>query len=680
MLNTSIDSLQQTSPLTIKRLKATGIHTYWDFLNYFPFRYEDYTKKAVLENLYEGNTVTAQGTIVSIKNNYMRRGLTLQKVVLHVEHNNVQLTWFNQPFIIRTLSEGMTISASGIVKGFGRGQSIIVSAHEILDESMKTYHTNRLVPVYSAPHGLSSRLIRDKIVQVLQLFEDASWEDMLPDAILKKYHLISEKDAYSGIHFPKTKEDVDKARTRLGFNEFFQIQFTSELIKRDWQKQLLRKPFEIEDHKDEIDAFISQLPFALTQDQTNSLQDVMSDLHKTIPMNRLLQGDVGSGKTIIAIITTFLTYLNNQQTLIMAPTEVLAKQHFDTFNRIFSAYKGDQPEIILQTGSIKTKKENHLTSDIIIGTHALITDKITYKDIGLVIIDEQHKFGVKQRAKLREKGIHPHVLTMTATPIPRTVLLTLYKELDVSTIKEKPLNRPVIKSFITPPEKRNAGYDWIKKQIDTEHIQVYIVCPLIDESESDTLKEVKAVKKEYEYLSTEIFSHYKVALLHGQMKSTEKNKVLSDFAQGLYDILVTTPVVEVGIDIPNATIIIIEAAERFGLSQLHQLRGRVGRGTKESYCLLFTTTAETARLKSFVKIDDGFALAEMDMELRGSGDMFGTKQHGNSDLKIASIYDMSLLTMTSNAVNEFITIKNNTKEEIIRSRVNEEKLKEIAND
>jgi len=416
----------------------------------------------------------------------------------------------------------------------------------------------------------------------------------------------------------------------------------------------------ITDYGLRITDFVNNLPFKLTSDQNKVIEEIFSDLKKTTPMNRFLQGDVGSGKTIVAAIACYLSFLNGYQSIIMAPTEILAQQHYQSISKLF-VRNGLKPfpTITLITGS--TKKDiqptpYNLQPNIIIGTHALLSAKTKFKKVGLVVIDEQHRFGVEQRALLKEKSLNPHILTMTATPIPRTVALTLYGELDLSYITEMPKGRQKIKTFLVPKEKRNKGYNWIKSQITNNKSQIFIVCPLIEESEAETLKSVKAVKIEFENLK-KIFNGFKLGLLHGKLKSVEKNKIMEDFKTKKIDILVSTPVVEVGIDIPGATIMLIEGAERFGLAQLHQLRGRVGRSNKQSYCFLYTendTEKTKNRLEFFCKNHLGVKLAEFDLKSRGAGNIFGTEQHGFVNLKIASLTDFELIDKTKKAVEYFV--------------------------
>jgi ATP-dependent DNA helicase RecG len=490
--------------------------------------------------------------------------------------------------------------------------------------------------------------------------------------------------AYSNIHFPENKTLAKESQKRLAFDELFIIQLSAALVKKEWEKEKVGHQFKIDKTiTEKINTFINKLPFQLTSAQNRAVKEILDDLSKNKPMNRFLQGDVGSGKTVVAAIACYLAYLNGYQSLFMAPTEILAKQHFQTLSMLFKDYS---LKIGLQTKSekINNKRNNSPISDfnIIIGTHALLNEKLQFNQVGLVIIDEQHRFGVRQRAMLKEKGINPHLLTMTATPIPRTVALVLYGELDISYLDEMPKGRLPVKTYLIPQEKRADAYSWIKKQIKEKNESVFIVCPLIEESNVETMKSVKAAKKEFENLK-EIFSEFKLGLLHGKLKTKEKNKVLEDFRSDKIKILVTTPVVEVGIDIPQATIMIIEAAERFGLAQLHQLRGRVGRSDKQSYCFLFTNSKSakiTERLTFFAKNNLGIKLAEYDLQTRGPGEVYGEKQHGFIDLKIASFTDYHLISQTKKAVDYFLNHYHPSHFPSLLKRIDEYQIKQITRD
>ncbi len=679
-LDNKIESLPFTSSITIRKFKSLDIKTYSDLLNYFPYRYENYSVISTIDKLQPEETVTIQGKIIEAKNQYTRTGLKIQKVVITDETGKIEVNWFNQPYLIRLFKFGETVSVAGLVKQFGSKLILEPKEYEINE---KRIHTGRLVPIYSEKKGLSSRTIREKITILIRSYKDGI-EEILPKEIISFNNLMDESEAYQQVHFPNNLDLANKARQRLAFDELFNLQLANNLIKKQWQEEKVGNVFRIETSlMTSLQNFINNLPFQLTNDQNKVVKEIITDLKKITPMNRFLQGDVGSGKTVVAAIACYLTFFNGYQSIIMAPTEILANQHYETISNLFKKYP---IKIGLQTAS---KKINILSSqrsldryNIVIGTQALISKKFNLDKIGLVIIDEQHRFGVNQRALLKEKALNPHLLTMTATPIPRTVALTLYGELDLSYIEEMPQGRLTIKTFLVPKEKRSGGYNWIKNQIIQKKAQVFIVCPLIEESESETLKSIKAAKIEFENLK-KIFTGFKLGLLHGKIKSQEKEQIMSDFKNKKIDILVCTPVVEVGIDIPGATIMIIEGAERFGLAQLHQLRGRVGRSDKQSYCFLFSEKEDLGilgRLGFFAKTNDGNKLAEYDLKNRGAGNIFGTEQHGFVNFKIASLTDYELINKTKKAVEYFVGKYDVKDWGELKKRVDEYKGKQISRD
>lgn len=649
LLETPIESLPATSPVTIHRFKTLGINAYADLLNYFPFRYEDYSLITPIARIQEGEVVTVKGMITQSKNEITRRGFRLQKITIQDESGRLTLTWINQPYLIHVLKEGMTIFVAGEVVRFAGKISLQPNEWELARE--ETIHTNRIVPVYSEIRGLSSKTIREKVFHIITHLKNTSEPlDQLPPEVMKFNNILTQHDAYMGAHFPLSKNHLIESRRRLSFDELLGLHMYSQMVRREWQKKNVKHPFIIdEDKRLKIDSFIKTLPFELTRDQIISIDEIKQDLLKTHPMNRFLQGDVGSGKTVVAAVAAYISYLNGFQTLIMAPTEILATQHYHTIQKLF---KSLPLKIAIQTGSQKSMKKKGDTFNIVIGTQALLTSSLTFEKVGLVIIDEQHRFGVAQRSLLKEKGKEPHLLTMTATPIPRTLALTLYGDLDLSTITQMPLGRLPIKTFLVPLTKRIAAYVWIDKKVKEERVQVFIICPLIEESESETLLTVKAAKKEFEHLKNDVFKDLNVSLLHGKLKPKEKELIMKEFSEGKIDVLVSTSVVEVGIDIPNATIMIIEGAERFGLAQLHQLRGRIGRGSAQSYCYLFSEIQDETKLKRlhfFASTTNGVKLAEYDLGQRGAGNIFGTKQHGYLKLKIASLSDIELMKQAKNA-------------------------------
>lgn len=648
LLDTPIESLPATSPVTLHRFKTLDINTYFDLLNYFPFRYEDYSLITPIARIQEGEVVTVKGMIIQSKNEITKRGFRLQKITIQDESARLTLTWINQPYLVHVLKEGMSIYVAGEVVRFAGKISLQPNEWELAKE--ETIHTNRIIPIYSEIRGLSSKTIREKMFHIISHLKNTGEPlDHLPGEVIKFNNVLTQHEAYRGVHFPQSKDHLIQSRRRLSFDELLSLHMYSQMVRREWQKKNVKHPFVIDEVRElKIDSFIKALPFELTGDQKISIDEIKQDLLKSHPMNRFLQGDVGSGKTVVAAVAAYISYLNGYQTLIMAPTEILASQHYQTIQKLFRLLP---LKVAIQTSSQKSMKKGQIY-DIIIGTQALLTSSLTFDKVGLVVIDEQHRFGVAQRSLLKEKGKEPHLLTMTATPIPRTLALTLYGDLDLSTITQMPLGRLPIRTFLVPLEKRTAAYAWIGKQVKEEKTQVFIICPLIEESESETLQTVKAAKKEFEYLKNVIFKDLNVSLLHGKLKPREKEGIMKEFSAGKTDVLVSTSVVEVGIDIPNASIMIIEGAERFGLAQLHQLRGRIGRGSAQSYCYLFSEVQEESKVKRlhfFASTSNGVKLAEYDLGQRGAGNIFGTKQHGYLKLKIASLGNFELMKQAKSA-------------------------------
>lgn len=622
-----------------RRLEKLGINKIEDFLFHIPFRYNDYSLVSKIDKVQAGETVTIQGVVEEIKNVYTRKWKTFQRAVIKDETGTINALWFNQTFLTRVLIKGETVSLSGKVSQ-EKNKLILQSPDYEVIFNNQTIHTGRLVPVYPETKGISSKWLRRQIYKLLE--EKSQIKEYLPKEIIKENNFLYLSDAIEKIHFPKNLEEAEKARKRLSFDELFEIQLSSKIRKKEWEKEKIKTPWEIEKFQKQTESFIKKLPFELTNAQKDATSDILKDLSLEKPMNRLLEGDVGSGKTVVGVVAAYLAYLNGFQSAFMAPTEILVNQHFKTISKLLKPL-GIKVELV--TGSNKTGINKKF--DILIGTHALVYDKVKFENLGLIIIDEQQRFGVEQRAIIRNKGDNPHLLTMTATPIPRTVALTLYGDLDLSILNEMPVGRKLVKTWLVPPVKRSGAYKWIEEKIIKDKDQVFIVCPFIEESES--MQTVKAATKEYERLKKEIFPNLKLGLLHGKMKAKEKDEVLKAFRDKKIDILVSTPVVEVGIDIPNATIMLIEEAERFGLAQLHQLRGRVGRSDKQSFCLLFTQSLNPQtieRLKSLETTYSGAELAELDLKLRGPGQIYGTMQHGATVLKIASFSDFDLIEKT----------------------------------
>lgn len=646
-LNSPITDLPKIGPIFGRKFEKLGISTVEDLFYHVPSRYLDYSLVTTVNKLQPDETATIHAKIVSVKNIYSRRGLKMQIGSVEDATGKITVVWFNQPFLIKTLYPGRMISLSGKVGFFSRKLCLTSPDYEILsDEDAPTVHTGRFVPIYPETSGLSSKWIRTKIRDA---FQNVSITDFLPGDVLAKLGLTDFKEAIKLVHFPEDLKEAEVGRERLAFNELLTLELKSLHRKINWKKNKVSSKLTI--NKLAVGKFIESLPFKLTESQKTAVDEILRDLERDYPMNRLLEGDVGSGKTVVAAAGAFAVFANGFQTVIMAPTQILAEQHYKTLNLLLSKYK---VRISLITSS--TKKLEIGRSDIFVGTHALIHSKIDFSRVALVVIDEQHRFGVEQRKHLVKKSGTPHVLTMTATPIPRTIALASYGDLDLSVLTEMPKGRLKITTWVVPNRKREAAYQWINKQITNYKSQAFIICPLIEESEVETLQDVKAVTSEFLKIK-EVFSKQKVGLLHGRLKHNEKEKVLNDFRNGKLNILVSTPVVEVGIDIPGATIMVIEAAERFGLAQLHQLRGRVGRSEAKSYCLLFSdfhSGNAYQRLKAMETMHSGFELAELDLKMRGPGEIFGTAQSGFPLLKVASWNNYGLIKKAKDLATEIV--------------------------
>lgn len=621
--------------LSKKALEKLNIFSNEDLLHHYPFRYEDLRNSLI-------------GTILTSRNLYTRSGKTLQKIILQTSSGNQELTFFNQPYLVKTLKPGLKLSFSGQNYELVTGKELI--------------HTGRLIPIYPETKGVSSKALRRLIFTDLKSTDIIDW---LPPEIKRKNNLIDLAPALRQIHFPKNQTEISEAKTRLAFDEMFLLQLRSILRRRTWQTKKLAHQFKLDQEK--ILNLINSLPFTLTSAQNHCLKEILADLTQNHPMNRLLQGEVGSGKTVVAAIAMYLSYLNGFQSILMAPTVILAQQHYRTLKTIFA---NTAIKIKLVTASAKGRSAS--SGDILVGTQALLFQKIS-SQVGLVIIDEQHRFGVAQRSQLlNNQKTTPHLLTMTATPIPRTIALTAYSDLDLSIIDEMPVGRLPVKTWVVPAVKRLDAYCWLEKQILAHHTQAFIVCPLINPSQHESMADIKNVTDEFINLQ-QIFPKFKLGLLHGRLKTPEKTALLQKFRDNQLQILVTTPVIEVGIDFPNAAVIVVEAAERFGLAQLHQLRGRVGRSSQPGYCLVFTTQGQTEvkRLKYLETIQSGLLLAEKDLSLRGPGDLYGLSQHGWLDLKIASFTDTDLIKKTKAAAENLKTIpallKKQLDQHIIRS-------------
>lgn len=656
--------IKGVGPKIAYKLNKLGIYTANDLLYYFPRKHIDYSTRVKIRDLKEGESTTIFGNIKSVEAFTTKSNLGIIKVRIYDGTGYITLNFFsaksNKYMLERMKAQfpkGSGIMVSGTVKrnSYDKTLTLDKPTYSIMDDdiiSSNNLNMARIVPIYSLSENLNIKTLRKAIYNALTTYK-SEIKTVLPEYLIQKYHLMQKQDALMQIHFPDDKESLDVARYTLVFEEFFLIQLKLALIREENNKHLSSIPLEIK--KDGLVMnFINSLPFKLTSAQQKAVNEILNDLNSTKPMQRLLQGDVGSGKTVVACIMLLAAIENGYQAAIMAPTEILAQQHFNNMSKWLVPF-GIRVELFLGSIGKKQRKisETNLRNgqvDIAIGTHALIQDNIEFANLGAIVIDEQHRFGVKQRLALRKKSQNPQILTMTATPIPRTLAITMNGDLDLTVIDELPQGRKPIITTLTNSRKQIA--DLIRREVEAGR-QAYIVYPLIEESE--TLS-AKAATIEKERWQTEVFPEYKIGLLHGKLKNDEKDDVMNKFKNKEYDILVSTTVVEVGVDVPNATVIVIENAERFGLSQLHQLRGRVGRSDLQSYCVLSSSTKsmETkARLNIMTQTNDGFVIAEKDLQLRGPGEFLGTRQSGLPDMIIGDIVnDSKILELArSEAIN-----------------------------
>jgi len=658
-LSTPVENLPRIGPDYCQKLSKLGIKKVEDLLFYFPRRYDDFSQITPISQVRSGQIVAVRGKVLEIANQKTpRKGMVLTSALLSDSSGSIKTVWFNQPFLTRNIRKGDELILAGRVEWNYRELVLQSPAYEKITfrgRKADLKHVGRIVPVYSETEGLTSRWLRAQIKPLLKLAEQL--QDYLPQEIRQNQGLIDLPRAIKQIHFPDDRTTLAQAKERLSFDELFLLQISRLRQKKEWQKASAPK---IEFSQDLAKRFVQSLPFKLTDAQRRAAWEILQDLAKPVPMNRLLEGDVGSGKTVVAALALLLVARNGYQAALMSPTEILARQHYDKISQMLEPF---QIEVALLVGSTKEGERTEISQGIlsgkirvIIGTHTLIQEEIQFDKLALAIIDEQHRFGVKQRQALKEKNQAPwtpHFLSMTATPIPRTLALTIFGDLDISVIDQMPPGRQKIVTRLVPPTKREAAYQFIRGQIE-EGRQVFVICPLIEES--DHLG-VKSATREYEKLSGQVFPDLAIGLLHGKLSAREKEKVMRDFAQNKLQLLVATSVVEVGIDVPNANIMVIEGAERFGLAQLHQFRGRVGRDKHKSYCFLFTDSqAENSlrRLQALVNIDNGFELAQIDLEMRGPGEISGTLQHGLPDLKMASLLDGRLIKRTREVAEQLI--------------------------
>ncbi len=656
-LSLSLRDIKGVGDKTGAAFERAGLVTVGDLIHRLPRRFDDYTENVKIEDLTPGQ-VSFTAKVESASNRRVRRGLTLTTAVLTDDTSKVKATWFNQGYRVKQLTPGEWFKFSGKFEFNYNAYQLTNPSVEKTEEPSKEHDKTALedshdiIPVYKRIADVKPQLIKQIIKSVRPMM--AFLPETLPASVIKEHNLIGRSEAFLAIHFPKTREDVELAKRRFGFEELFELLLASRLNKLENQKL---KGYQIKFDVDVIRRFVSSLPFELTNAQRRAAWQVFQDFESEIPMNRLLQGDVGSGKTVVSGLGALQAAHAGYQTALMAPTEILASQHAESLRKLLEPFG---VEVALLTGRVKGEARKAVYKSIedgqakvVVGTHALIQDKVNFQRLGFVVIDEQHRFGVAQRQRLLDKSEHmPHLLAMTATPIPRSLALTVYGELDISVLDELPKGRKPIKTKIYAPTSVEALYATVDKEIEAGR-QAYIICSLIDDNpENDT----KSVEAEYRKLRSTIFRHRKVDMLHGKMKPEEKEAVMQRFSKHETDILISTTVVEVGVDVPNASVIVIENADRFGLSQLHQLRGRVGRGGEQSYCYLVMSDSSkpTDRLKEIEKSNDGFYLAEIDLKLRGPGEIYGTSQHGALNLQIASLTDSKLVAEVQSSVQQFI--------------------------
>jgi ATP-dependent DNA helicase RecG len=652
-LDAPVTTLPGISTSYRSRLERLGISTVGDLLYHFPHRYDDYSTLKSISKLEYSEETTIIGTIWETNTRKSRGGGTIVSSIIADASGTIEAVWFNQPYLVRQLRPGRQIVLSGKVDEYLGRLTLQSPAWEPLEREL--IHTGRLVPIYPLTSGVTARWMRRLMKRVVDHWAPRL-EDPLPQQVRDRASLLDLPTAIRQIHFPDDQEVAKEARQRLSFDEFLLIQLGMLGQRQKWQSQ---RGVSLPCDRPLLDTFLQSLPFQLTEDQKRSLDQVLTDLAQQQPMSRLLQGDVGSGKTVVAAAAMLMAIAAGKQAALMAPTEILAEQHYRTISELLSPNVerglGRPVSAVLLTGSLRRVERRTVytalasgEADIVVGTHALIQRHVTFKDLGFVIVDEQHRFGVVQRATLRSKGITPHMLVMSATPIPRSLALTLYGDLDISVIEELPPGRHPIETRWLLPRERERAYSFLRSQIEKGH-QAFILYPLIEESDK---VEAKAAVDEFDRLRMTVFPDLKLGLLHGRMKGKEKDAVMTQFHEGQLDILVSTSVIEVGIDVPNATVMLIEGADRFGLAQLHQFRGRVGRGAHRSYCLLLSDTASPddpktiatwERLKAIEGTQDGFVLAEKDLELRGPGDFFGVRQSGLPALRLASLSNVRIL-------------------------------------
>lgn len=652
-LTTPLEQIKGVGPKTAQALAAAGLKTISDALDFLPRAYDDYSTAVNIADLQPGK-VTVKARCESVSTRIVRRGLRITTAVLADKSGKVKAVWFNQPYRETQLKSDAEFIFSGQFGMQYNRYQINNPSVELAKEVAKTTMENAsgIQPVYKSIKNIRPKTVQDLMKNIRPIMDFLP--ETLPENIIQRQKLVSRSEAVKFLHAPKTHEEISRGRERLAFEELFEMILAAQFNK---QEQTRLTGWKIPFNKSVVKNFVDQLPFPLTNAQRRAAWQILQDLESDHPMNRLLQGDVGSGKTVVAGLVAAEVAKAGFQTAIMAPTEILAQQHAKTLDELLSPFG---VSVALLTGHVKGAARNQLLDnlasgniDVVVGTHALIQEKVAYHKLGFAVIDEQHRFGVKQRQALLEKSdFMPHLLSMTATPIPRSLALTLYGELDISILDELPSGRQPIQTKIWSPASAPKLYESIENEL-AKGRQAYVICPLIDDNPDNDKKSVEA---EYNKLSKTIFSHRRVGLLHGKLPAEEKAEVMQKFADGELDMLVSTTVVEVGVNVPNATVMLIENADNFGLSQLHQLRGRVGRGKHQSFCHLMMSGHDkpSQRLREIEKSQDGFYLAEVDLKLRGPGEIYGKMQHGDLNLKIASLADTALIARAQTEAERFV--------------------------
>lgn len=651
-LKKEIQFIKGVGPNRAALLNKLGIFNLKDLITYFPREHEDRGNPQNISELVDGQDALIcafpHGRVNEVR---IRKNLMICKLMVRDETGSMIITWYNQPYLKNIFKPNVRYKFFGKVSRKYNGMEMQSPVYEPEDSEK---NTGKIIPLYPLTYGITQNTIR-KIIKAGLEEIDGKLDETLPEYILKKYNFMDYNSAIQKIHFPEDFEDFNKARERLAFEELFSMQLALLSLKNKYE---IKKPGIKFSKEVKMSEVIDKLPFKLTKAQLRVVEEIDKDMENIKPMNRLLQGDVGSGKTVVALISAYKAVKSGYQVVIMAPTAILATQHLESFNGILENF-GIKCELLI-SGISKKRKEDILSRlengeiDILIGTHAVLEENVIFKKLGLVVTDEQHRFGVRQRSSIVEKGNNPDVLVMTATPIPRTLALILYGDLDISIIDELPPNRKKIETYSVTKQMEQRVNNFVAKNIE-EGRQCYVVCPLVEENEEIDAKSVMEI---YENYKNNIFPNYRVEYLHGKMKAKEKDAIMEKFKNGDIDILISTTVIEVGVNVPNSNIMIIENAERFGLAQLHQLRGRVGRGEYQSYCILKyqgNSKIVKERMKVISSTNDGFVISEKDLELRGSGEFFGTRQHGIPEFKIANLFeDISLLKAAQGIALEII--------------------------